>query len=107
MPRMTRPLSTDLAPLRRMTQCLNDLYDATLPTLKEITDRGGNQLEATVISMGKNWKHWLWRAVESNGKILDILAKSHRNVRDVKHSIFRLIGCWGKPRAIVRDKLGG
>jgi len=35
-------------------------------------------------------KHWLWRAVDSNGKILDILVQTRRNARFAKRFISRL-----------------
>lgn len=50
-------------------------------------------------------KHWLWRAVNSNGEVLDILVQSRRNARAAKRFISRLIVRWGKPRVIITDKL--
>lgn len=50
-------------------------------------------------------KHWLWRAVDSNGEVLDILVQSRRNARAAKRFISKLIARWGNPRVIVTDKL--
>ncbi len=50
-------------------------------------------------------KHWLWRAVDSNGDVLDILVQTRRNARAAKRFISRLIARWGRPRVIVTDKL--
>lgn len=50
-------------------------------------------------------KHWLWRAVDSNGEILDLLAQTRRNARAAKRFISRLIARWGMPRVIITDKL--
>ena len=50
-------------------------------------------------------KHWLWRAVDSNGAVLDILVQSRRNARAAKRFIARLVARWGTPRVIVTDKL--
>ncbi len=50
-------------------------------------------------------KHWLWRAADSNGEVLDILVQTRRNARTAKRFIARLITRWGKPRVIVTDKL--
>ncbi|MEO1108935.1 MAG: IS6 family transposase [Pseudomonadota bacterium] len=50
-------------------------------------------------------KHWLWRAVDSNGEVLDILVQTRRNARAAKRFISRLVARWGKPRVIITDKL--
>ncbi len=50
-------------------------------------------------------RHWLWRAVDSNGEVLDIFVQSRRNARAAKRFISRLITHWGEPRVIVTDKL--
>ncbi|WP_120499046.1 IS6 family transposase [Roseovarius sp. EL26] len=58
-----------------------------------------------VVIMIRGVKHWLWRAVDSNGEVLDILVQTRRNARAAKRFIARLIARWGKPRIIVTDKL--
>lgn len=58
-----------------------------------------------VVIMIRGVKHWLWRAVDCNGEILDILVQSRRNARAAKRFISRLMARWGKPRVIVTDKL--
>ncbi len=58
-----------------------------------------------VVIMIRGKKHWLWRAVDSNGDILDILVQARRNARAAKRFISTLIARWGKPRVIVTDKL--
>ena len=50
-------------------------------------------------------RHWLWRAVDSNGELLDILVQTRRNARTAKRFISRLIARWGEPRVIVTDRL--
>ena len=50
-------------------------------------------------------RHWLWRAVDSNGEVLDILVQTRRNAQAVKRFISRLIARWGEPRVIATDKL--
>ena len=59
--------------------------------------------EVVITIRGK--KHWLWRAVDSNGEILDILVQTRRNARVAKRFISRLIARWGMPRVIITDKL--
>lgn len=58
-----------------------------------------------VVIMIRGVKHWLWRAVDSNGEVLDILVQSRRNARAAKRFIARLVARWGTPRVIVTDKL--
>ena len=58
-----------------------------------------------VVIMIRGVKHWLWRAVDSNGLILDTLVQARRNTRAAKRFISRLMSRWGKPRVIVTDKL--
>jgi putative transposase len=58
-----------------------------------------------VVIMIRGVKHWLWRAVDSNGQILDILVQTRRNTRAAKRFLSRLMARWGKPRVIVTDKL--
>jgi len=47
-------------------------------------------------------KQWLWRAVDANGDVLDILVQPHRNA---KRFLTRLIARFGKPCVVVTDKL--
>lgn len=58
-----------------------------------------------VVIMIRGVKHWLWRAVDSNGQVLDILVQTRRNTRAAKRFISRLMARWGKPRVVVTDKL--
>jgi putative transposase len=50
--------------------------------------------------------HWLWRAVDADGEVLDILVQSRRNARAAERFLRKLIRRWGTPRVIVTDKLG-
>lgn len=59
--------------------------------------------EVVITIRGK--KHWLWRAIDSNGEILDILVQTRRNARAAQRFISRLIARWGMPRVIITDKL--
>jgi putative transposase len=53
----------------------------------------------------KGRKHWLWRAVDANGDVLDILVQSRRNKAAVMRFFRKLFKIWGQPRVIVTDKL--
>ncbi|WP_460275774.1 IS6 family transposase [Celeribacter sp. ULVN23_4] len=50
-------------------------------------------------------KIWLWRAVDSNGDVLDILVQPRRNARAAKRFLKQLIARFGRPRVIITDKL--
>src|SRR5690349_11208411 len=51
-------------------------------------------------------QHYLWRAVDQNGVVLDILVQSRRNAKAAKRFFKRLLkGLQFAPRVIVTDKL--
>ena len=52
-------------------------------------------------------KHWLWRAVDQDGYVLDEIVQSRRNTTAAKRLLRRLLrkqGC--PPRRMITDKLG-
>jgi putative transposase len=52
-------------------------------------------------------KHWLWRAVDQDGYVLDEIVQSRRNTKAAKRLLKRLLrkqGC--APRRMITDKLG-
>ena len=49
---------------------------------------------------------WLWRAVDQEGMVLDILVQERRNRKAAERFLRRLVdGCGLRPRVIVADKL--
>ena len=51
-------------------------------------------------------KHWLWRAVDQTGMVLDILVQSRRNARAAKRLLRKLLKKQTRPpRVMVTDKL--
>jgi putative transposase len=51
-------------------------------------------------------KHWLWRAVDQHGTVLDILVQSRRNARAAKRLLRKLLKRQGSaPRVMITDKL--
>ena len=50
-------------------------------------------------------KYWLWRAVDANGDVLDILVQPQRNAKAARRFLKRLIARFGEPRVIITDKL--
>jgi len=51
-------------------------------------------------------KFWLWRAIDSNGDVLDILVQSRRNTCAAKRFFCKLFKQYGRPRVVITDKLG-
>lgn len=50
-------------------------------------------------------KFWLWRAVDGNGDVLDILVQKQRNAKAAKRFFARLVDQFGQPRVVITDKL--
>jgi putative transposase len=51
-------------------------------------------------------RHYLWRAVDQDGNILDILVQRRRDKHAAKTFFRKLLkGCWYVPRVIITDKL--
>lgn len=61
--------------------------------------------DEVVISIGGK-KHWLWRAVDQDGFVLDVLVQSRRDTKAAKRLMRKLLkrqGC--PPRVMITDKL--
>jgi putative transposase len=51
-------------------------------------------------------KHWLWRAVDQDGYVLDEIVQSRRNTKAAKRLLIRLLHKQGmEPKRIITDKL--
>jgi putative transposase len=62
-------------------------------------------LDEVVISIAGK-KHWLWRAVDQHGIVLDILVQSRRNVEAAKRLLRKLLKKQRiVPRVMITDKL--
>src|ERR671917_987162 len=62
-------------------------------------------LDEVVISIAGR-KHWLWRAVDQHGIVLDILVQSRRNAKAAKRLLRKLFKKQGSaPRVMITDKL--
>jgi transposase-like protein len=59
--------------------------------------------EVVITIRGK--KHWLWRAIATNGEVLDILVQTRRNAKAAKRFFQRLVARFGEPRVVITDKL--
>jgi putative transposase len=63
-------------------------------------------LDEVVITIAGQ-KHWLWRAVDQDGYVLDEIVQSRRDTKAAKRLLKRLLkkqGC--PPRRLITDKLG-
>jgi putative transposase len=59
-----------------------------------------------VVTSIAGWKHWLWRAVDQHGVVLDILVQSRRNAKAAKRLLRKLLKKQGgTPRVMITDKL--
>jgi putative transposase len=61
-------------------------------------------LDEAVITIGGK-KFWLWRAIDADGDLLDILVQARRNTKAAKRFFSRLVKQFGEPRVVVADKL--
>jgi putative transposase len=51
-------------------------------------------------------KHWLWRAVDQDGVVLDVLVQSRRDKHAAKRLLRKLLRKQGRPpRVMITDKL--
>jgi putative transposase len=77
-----------------------------------------NQIRRRLPSPGDKWhldevclmirgkKHWLWRAVDQDGVVLDVLVQSRRDKRAARRLLRKLLKKQGRaPRVMVTDKL--
>ena len=62
-------------------------------------------LDEVVISIGGR-KHWLWRAVDQDGYVLDEIVQTRRDTKAAKRLLVRLLKKQGlSPKRIITDKL--
>lgn len=62
-------------------------------------------LDEVVISIGGR-KHWLWRAVDQDGNVLDEIVQPRRDTKAAKRLLVRLLKKQGlAPKRIITDKL--
>ena len=60
--------------------------------------------EVVITIAGK--RHWLWRAVDQHGRVLDVLVQSRRDQRAAKRLLRQLLKKQGRPpRVMITDKL--
>src|SRR6195952_2101835 len=77
-----------------------------------------NQIRRRLPAAGDKWhldevvltiagvKHWLWRAVDQNGMVLDVLVQSRRDTRAARRLLRKLLKKQARPpRVMITDKL--
>src|SRR3546814_12605456 len=62
-------------------------------------------MDEVVITIGGK-KFWPWRAIDTDGDVLDILVQARRNTKAAKRFFSRLVRQFGQPRVVVTDTLG-
>ncbi|MBD2749512.1 IS6 family transposase [Microvirga sp. BT688] len=91
--------------VRRWAQKFGPAYARRLRR-KKASRRNVWHLDEVVISIAGQ-KHWLWRAVDQDGYVLDEIVQSRRDIKAAKRLLRRL---WKKqgcpPRRMITDKLG-
>ncbi|MFT6535676.1 MAG: putative transposase [Loktanella salsilacus] len=58
-----------------------------------------------VVNSIRGRKHWLWRAIDPEGNVLDILVQTRQNAKAAKRFLQRLITQFGEPKVVITDKL--
>jgi putative transposase len=72
---------------------------------KQPTNADVWHLDEVVISIGGK-RHWLWRAVDQDGYVLDEIVQSRRNTKAAKRLLMRLLKKQGMtPKRMITDKL--
>src|SRR4051812_22170062 len=67
--------------------------------------RGEGRVDEVVITIAGK-KHWLWRAVDQEGFVLDVLVQSRRDKKAAKRLLRKLLTKQGwAPRVLITDKL--
>src|ERR671916_25835 len=62
-------------------------------------------LDEVVITIAGT-RHWLWRAVDQHGRVLDVLVQSRRDERAARRLLRKLLKKQGRPpRVLITDKL--
>ncbi len=68
--------------------------------------RPGDKWHLDEVQLKINGKHWLWRAVDQEGVVLDILVQERRNQEAAETFLRRVVdGHVYQPRVVITDKL--
>lgn len=90
--------------IRRWCRKFGAAYVKQLPR-KKPSRKDIWHLDEVVISIGGQ-KHWLWRAVDQDGCVLDEIVQTRRDTKAAKRLLVRLLKKQGlSPKRIITDKL--
>nr|OAP97098.1 transposase [Rhizobium leguminosarum] len=90
--------------IRRWCRKFGAAYAKQLPR-KKPSRKDIWHLDEVVISIGGR-KHWLWRAVDQDGYVLDEIVQTRRDTKAAKRLLVRLLKKQGlSPKRIITDKL--
>uniref|UniRef100_UPI001AAEF062 IS6 family transposase n=1 Tax=Rhizobium sp. T1473 TaxID=555321 RepID=UPI001AAEF062 len=90
--------------IRRWCRKFGAAYVKQLPR-KKPSRKDIWHLDEVVISIGGQ-KHWLWRAVDQDGYVLDEIVQTRRDTKAAKRLLVRLLKKQGlSPKRIITDKL--
>ncbi|MCZ0964530.1 IS6 family transposase [Paracoccus benzoatiresistens] len=90
--------------IRRWGLKFGGTYAAEIRRRQRATGDKWHLDEVAILIAGK--KHWLWRAVDQQGVVLDVLVQSRRDARAAKRLLRKLMKRQGRvPRVMVTDKL--
>jgi len=96
--------------------------ELTYETVRRLAVKFGldiaRRIRSTALARGDKWhldevvitingkKHWLWRAVDQHGAVLDVLAQSRRDRHAARRLMRNLLTKHGRaPRVLITDKL--
>ena len=110
------PVGLDMTPMALLG--VGRSKQRCLPVTRRITGQAPNQIRGRLPRLGDKWhldevvlkiagvKHWLWRAVDQAGVVLDVLVQRRRDKQAAKRLIRKLLKKHMRPpRVIITDKL--
>ncbi|AXA43633.1 transposase-like protein [Rhizobium leguminosarum] len=87
--------------------CIDQTLDEATLSTAFFMQRAGDKwhLDECVVAINGK-KQWLWRAVDQDGFVLDVLVQSRRNAKAAKRLMRKLLKAQGRtPRVMITDKL--
>jgi putative transposase len=99
-------LNINVVYTRKLAQSITCLSLPPLPTYFLVDEKHSCWLTDEVFLTIRGERHYLWRAVDQDGHILDILVQRQRNKKAAKRFFRKLLkGLTYVPRVVVTDKL--
>ena len=112
------PLSLRMVEEMLAARSIEVTYETVRQWASKLGQQAAKRIRARVGSFGDKWHldevvitikgkhHWLWRAVDQHGYVLDVLVQSRRNTQAAERLMRKLLRKNGKiPRVMVADKV--